>query len=107
MELFDDPILGRLEWHAQFGEWQGKYIASNGVSVEFSLEDGERDVILPLARATVTWLYANEGELRNQLAARMLNLAKSWWQEGDPEITETRFAQRVELTHASLSSDGA
>jgi hypothetical protein len=106
MEPIDDPVLGHLEFNAQFGHWVGETEIVPGKRIEITLEDDELEKILPIARAGLTWFRANEPEARRQLALQMLERADDWRQEGDAEITEGTFAERVRLTHILLLANG-
>jgi hypothetical protein len=107
MEPLEDPVMGRLVWNDEFNEWQGELVTSSGVAVELSVEAADQPAsITEAARNTFAWLAENEAALRGELAERMLENALSWRQEGEPAITRGSFAERVELTHASLGADG-
>jgi len=107
MEPFDDPVLGRVEWNAEFDFWVARFVLPDGRSVEFEIDEGAIGPRIQATRATFRWVSEHEIALRDQLAERMLDLARTWKQSGEPEITAASFAERVRLTAAALDDADA
>jgi hypothetical protein len=105
MEPFDDPVLGRLVWNAEFNEWKCEWVTVEGARAEISV-DCPRGAVPVAMREAFAWLAANEYALRLQLAEQMLEGANDWRNEDEAEITAASFAGRVTLSGATFSEDG-
>lgn len=105
---FDHPVLGRLDWDAACGHWDGTAATPGGgaVRVFISPEDEDRVGFLKIAAELFLWATANERRILADAAeASLLELYNDGWrQEGEPVLTTDEFADRMAWTSVDIAS---
>jgi hypothetical protein len=105
-ETLTHPILGRLEWEAQYGYWSGQRPQPRGGMVDLQIKPADPSRRDRLKRAGDLFLWAMENEVPIRLGAvdnYLYDLYQHWRQEEDPSLSAETFGDLLEWGMLAIS----
>jgi hypothetical protein len=106
-ETLEHPILGVLEWEAEYGYWFTQYQLPDGEWLDLTVDPGDGDRYGFLKRAADLFLWALKNErrlLREAIEAELLELYNDTWRQDEPVLDAEDFEAGLEWHFLALSA---